>query len=98
MVDLVALAAVVVALQVGFVWAVVDAARRPGYLFQPAIGVSKPATVALIVFTGGIGGLFYLARCRPALVRAAGEIAPHPKPSPDTGSYKEWRRTGDPWA
>ena len=52
-----------------YVSAIVSASRVEAFAWRGA-GRSKNTTVALIVFTGGIAGLYYWVRLRPQL-RAA---------------------------
>jgi hypothetical protein len=61
---------VVVGLWILFMWALVDAARRPAAAFGRA-RVSKGATIVLLLLTGGLGGAYYLLRVRPIVSKSA---------------------------
>jgi succinate dehydrogenase hydrophobic anchor subunit len=66
------IAVIVVAIWVEFIWALIDAAHRPEYLYRPACRLSKTTTIFLIVITGFIGATYYFVRVRPSLIRASG--------------------------
>lgn len=64
--DGVALAIVLLLLAVAWVlwiWALVDAVKQPPMAFQ-STGVSRGATIVLLLFTGGIGAIYYHLRIR----------------------------------
>lgn len=52
-----------------WIWAIVDAASRPDWVFEQA-GSNKALWIILVVVLGIIGALIYLAAIRPGLVRA----------------------------
>ena len=97
MVDVVVVIAGIVIIWATYIRAIVAAARRPDYAYR-AVGRTKPGTLAMIVVTGFIGGLYFLLRIRPELLAAEREMPVESLPPKDTGSMKQWRRTGDPWS
>ncbi|HEX6394399.1 MAG TPA: hypothetical protein VFZ97_13250 [Acidimicrobiales bacterium] len=94
--------AVILLVVIAMVWglyiqAIVMAARRPDFAYR-AIGRTKPGTVAMILLTGFIGGLYFLLRIRPSLLAAERAIPAGSLPPADTDDIKQWRRTRDPWS
>jgi len=74
-VDLVVVLLVLAALWVSWVWALVDAVRQPAMAFRPT-GISKGATVMLLLLTGGLGGIYYHLRVRRTVSEAARSLSP----------------------
>lgn len=89
---------IAVVLWSALVWSLIDIARRPAAAFV-ATGVSKSWTVVLVLFTGGIGAVYYLLRVRATVAAATDRIAPA-ELRPDTKrDYRQWKHLGrDPWS
>ncbi|MDQ6614212.1 MAG: hypothetical protein M3083_05580 [Actinomycetota bacterium] len=81
-----------------FIWALVDAARRPEYLFRPACRLSKASIIVLILITGFIGATYYFIRLRPSLIRASRMTTLQGAPRADQGDRRAWKVSHDPWA
>ncbi len=55
---------IITTLWVVFLWALIDASRRPAEAFG-GTAFTKNTTIILILLTGGLGALYYLLRIRP---------------------------------
>ncbi|MCU1355734.1 MAG: hypothetical protein JWM89_1152 [Acidimicrobiales bacterium] len=78
-------------LPVWCVAAIVSAARIPARSWD-ASNRTRGATIALVILSGGVGGIYYLLAVRPELRRLAGT-------APETariGRRDRWAT--DPWA
>lgn len=76
----------IAALPIASVTALVDAIRRPSYIYKAARR-SKSMTVAGLLLTCGVGAIFYWVYLRRLIVRAEGTASP-PRERPRV----------DPWA
>jgi hypothetical protein len=78
---LVLVGALLVALWGSAISALVSAARLPGYAWKGA-GRSKAGAILGILFTGGVGGVYYWLSIHRQVTAARDRIPPPPKHDP----------------